>query len=362
MATIRQIGKGSGRRFQAMVRKTIAGEKHHISRVFWKAKEADDWARRCEDAIASATPLRPFKREEWAETTIEKIEIDDTKPHAGWSVSQAFDLYKENVTDKRGGAVEDGYRIGFWKSKLGTKSLKTLSVQDVQTVIVDRLTQRAGDTVRREVNIIRGLIKYALDEWKIEGLADFSKLKLPPPSPNRERRLEDGHGDMEGEEQRLLKALATWKRSPDVHVDMFHFSIETGLRLSELHAVTVGHIKRPGGVVRIELEKSKNGDPRKVVLSARAREIVDRRILGKAATAKLFPVSDSARKRAWAYARKEAGVEGLRWHDLRHEAISRMASAGLHLKELMSQSGHRDTESVARYMNAKAREISDKLG
>jgi len=241
--------------------------------------------------------------------------------------------------------------------------LSSLTVEDVQSVITERLKNRAGDTVRREVNVIRGLVKHALDEWKIERLADFSKLKLPAPAPHRERRLEDAHGNMEGEEERLIKALAMWKRSPDVHIDMFYFSVETGVRLSELHRARVGYIKRAGGSVRLELPgKSKNDDPRKIVLSSTARNIAERRIDGRNTSEKLFPVSDSARKRAWAFGRKQAEVIDLKWHDLRHEAISRMASKGLHLGELMAQSGHRDVESLKRYTNAKAREISEKLG
>ena len=362
MATIRPIGKGSGKRYQAMVRKTVAGEKHHLSRVFWKSKEAEDWARRCEDAIVSSTPDRPFIRLDWAEQTDQSQKIDDDVPQGGWTITQAMDLYKETVTDHRKGAVEDGYRVAFWKGRLGKKTLTGLTVADVQAVITERLKARSGDTVRREVNVLRGLFRYAKEEWGISTLANLTDLKLPSPAPHRERRLEDGHGDAKGEEDRLKAALATWKRNPEIRVQLFQFALETGLRLSEAHALTVANIKRTGGITRVELGDSKNDDPRKVVLSSTAQAIAEHLARGQPAKVKLFRISDSARKRVWAYARKKAEVVDLRWHDLRHEAISRMAGLNLHLGELMAQSGHRDVESLKRYTNARASDIKRKLG
>lgn len=364
MAVIRAVATAGGRKQQAIVRK--GG--FNLSRVFWRTKEAEDWSRKVEDAIASASPEKPFDRKAWLPLTnaeAEAASFDDSKPHDGWTVDRAMGHYADKVVPDKKGVAPEQARIRMWRaSGLAGKKLAELHVDDVQAVVDARLAGGcAGDTVRREVNVLRALFRDALKLWKVKGLPDpFRGLSLPRPAPHRERRLEDGHGDGAGEEQRLRAALSQWKVRPDVLVDLFDFAIETGLRLSEVHAVTVGSIRRKGGVLRVELLTSKNDDPRRVVLTARAGEIASRRMDGMQPGAKLFPVSDSARRRAWAAARGAAGITDLRWHDLRHEGISRMAGKNLHLGELMAQSGHRDAESLKRYMNARAQDIARKLG
>ena len=363
MAVVREVARGLGKGFQAIVRK--GG--YRLSRVHGTRKSAAEWAGRVEAAIAASGPDKPFERAAWLPATGQQetlTTLDDSCPHGGWTIRRALQLYGETLAQKKKGYDVEAVRIRMWQaSAISETRLDALTVEDVQEVVNSRLADRAGDTVRREVNVLRALYRDAGEVWKVAGLPEpCRKLKLPKPAPHRERLLQDGHGDDKGEEERLRAALATRKRNSDVHIDLFDFSIETGLRLGEAHAVHVRNLRSTRGVMRVELGDSKNGDERRVVLSAKAREIAERRREGQAPDAKLFPVSESARRRAWAYARKEAGVEDLRWHDLRHEGISRMASKGLHLGEVMAQSGHRDAESVKRYMNAKARDIADKLG
>ena len=48
-------------------------------------------------------------------------------------------------------------------------------------------------------------------------------------------------------------------------------------------------------------------------------------------------------------ARKKAGLETLRFHDLRHIAISRMWSSGMNALEISACSGHRDIKMLMRY-------------
>ena len=64
----------------------------------------------------------------------------------------------------------------------------------------------------------------------------------------------------------------------------------------------------------------------------------------------------------WKNARDKAGIKDLHFHDLRHEALSRMASKGLNLGELKAQSGHRTTSILANYLNALPSDVAKKLG
>ena len=54
-----------------------------------------------------------------------------------------------------------------------------------------------------------------------------------------------------------------------------------------------------------------------------------------------FPITDVASRQAWDRFRTRAGITNLTFHDLRHEAISRMFDSGMRIHEVMAVSGHR---------------------
>ena len=69
----------------------------------------------------------------------------------------------------------------------------------------------------------------------------------------------------------------------------------------------------------------------------------------------------SALKQSWARATKRAGMDDLHFHDLRHEATSRLAEK-LALHELMKVTGHKDTRMLARYYHPRAEDLARKIG
>lgn len=52
---------------------------------------------------------------------------------------------------------------------------------------------------------------------------------------------------------------------------------------------------------------------------------------------------------AWRKLTKEAGLPGLRFHDLRHHSITRLAEAGVPEQTLMSIAGHVSKEMLEHY-------------
>jgi len=71
----------------------------------------------------------------------------------------------------------------------------------------------------------------------------------------------------------------------------------------------------------------------------------------------VFPTSEGGwmrrsnfRRRVWLPATKAVGVEGLRFHDLRHSAAT-LAAAGATTKELMARIGHSTHEAAIRYQH-----------
>ena len=55
------------------------------------------------------------------------------------------------------------------------------------------------------------------------------------------------------------------------------------------------------------------------------------------------------------------GLEDLHFHDLRHEAISRLFEKGLSIPEVALISGHRDFRMLFRYTHLRAEDIAHRL-
>jgi integrase len=69
--------------------------------------------------------------------------------------------------------------------------------------------------------------------------------------------------------------------------------------------------------------------------------------------------------RIWQKALRDAGVAGLRFHDLRHTGNSLAASTGASLRELMDRMGHGSARAAMIYQHAtrdRGREIADAIG
>ena len=67
-----------------------------------------------------------------------------------------------------------------------------------------------------------------------------------------------------------------------------------------------------------------------------------------------FPLTEVAFRQAWDRLRTRANITDLTFHDLRHEAISRMFDSGMKIHELMAVSGHRTASQLFRYVQTLA--------
>ena len=73
-----------------------------------------------------------------------------------------------------------------------------------------------------------------------------------------------------------------------------------------------------------------------------------------------FDITTSSLDAMFRVARRRADVEGLTFHDTRHEAITRLAGK-LNVLELARMVGHRDIKQLQTYYNASAAEIANRL-
>ena len=77
----------------------------------------------------------------------------------------------------------------------------------------------------------------------------------------------------------------------------------------------------------------------------------------------VFPVERMTLYHAFAAACKRAKLDNFTWHDLRHEALSRLAERGdFSVLELAAVSGHKTLQMLKRYTHLQATKLAEKMG
>ena len=367
LAVIRETERVFGVGFQAIVRK----RGYNLSRVLPTRKAALEWAGRVEAAIAVSGPDRPFNRAAWLPVVQQEnaAPLNDSCPHGGWTVKQALERYSEDVTATKKGAAQEQRRIKTWCARpLAGTRLDALTTQELQEFAQARLASgKAGSTVRKDVVLLSVVYKHAATAhpygWSLRDLANpAAAVKRPPQAHPRKRRLEDAHDGGKGEEQKIREAFAKMPRGVEM-LDLLDLAIELGMRQSELLGITAGQYKRVGGVSMVALPDTKSGVPREVPLSKAAAAIIDRWRAGKEPWERLFKQTPADLRQRWRAALKVAGVKNLRWHDLRHESLTRMAvDKGMGVEMLRHMSGHRTVKVLLDYVNPSHQDVAKKLG
>ena len=132
--------------------------------------------------------------------------------------------------------------------------------------------------------------------------------------------------------------------------NIIELAIETGMRRGEILNIKPEHIK--GQTLLIPI--TKNGYPRTIPLTKRALYLLESANLP-------YVMSANAVRLAWDRLKKKGNIKDLHFHDLRHEAISRLFEKGLSIPEVALISGHKDVRMLFRYTHLKAEDILRKL-
>jgi integrase len=264
------------------------------------------------------------------------------------TLSDALLRYKNEVSPKKKGYAQEVVRINRWlKEPLATRSLASLRSTDFAKLMDERLKEISPATLHRDFSIISHVFTICNKKWGIAVANPLSNIIKPSINNGRKRRLE---GD---EESRLLAALFNsknhWMRP------IAEFAIETAMRQGELLKLTWKDVS----AISIHLPDTKNGMSRDVPLSKRAKAILD--TLPRSINGSVFQITQPTIAQAFPRACKRAGIEGLTFHDLRHEATSRLAQK-LPMHDLMKVTGHKDTKMLARYYHPKMEDLARMLG
>jgi integrase len=218
---------------------------------------------------------------------------------------------------------------------------------------------RSGETINHYFNTISKLFQMLNDEWDIEITNPIKGLKRMPPSQGRTKRV--------NAELEALLLSGCDKLSIPLLRSIIQFAIHTGMRRGELMGLTWADIDIPNR--KAYLHSTKNGEPRQVPLSSHAITLLEALPMDGV---KAFPMGMDAlrsqfnRLKIYLKGKWEGtGInpfDDLRFHDLRHEALSRMSDKGLNTIELAQISGHKTMKLLARYTHPRFDLVLDKLG
>jgi len=343
MATIAKRTNSSGQSvYQAKCRRKGFTTQ---SKTFKTLADAKTWARQIERSFDTGEALGTKGR----------------AAHSDQTVGDILKRYRNEVCPLHRGGEIDKERIDAWLEMKWTKTpIMELSPTILAKFRDDRLRTVSAGTVLRELNIIRAALNRARVDWEIP--VPECKISRPKAPAARDRRLKAGEFDklMQGCERARNKQLR-----PAVIL-----AIETAARQGELLKLTWAHVDFSAHVARFPI--TKNGTPRTIPLSTRAIEALQELQMDRPASDSTHPkfghvlwryANDrSSLKHAFARLTKRAGIEGLRFHDLRREGVSRMLEKGLNIVEVSQVSGHKTLSMIQRYAAPRAEDIAMKLG
>lgn len=337
MATITKRAGKSGVRWRAQIRR-----KGYPSQVqtFGSKADAEAWVRQVE----SLMDKRAFVPLGEAENT---------------TLYEALERYLTEVTPHKKGKRQEAARIDLLKRMtISEYHLTSLRSSDIAKFRDNLLADgKAPTTIRNLTTIISQVYEKARTEWGMEGLRNPVRgLPMPKHRPGRNRRLVRHKDAAKDEEARLLQAAAA-SSSPWMK-PVIIVALETGMRLGEILSLQRNHVDFKKRVAH--LPETKNGAARNVPLSTRAMTAI------KDAPASVgglvFPIDVVKFENSFRTIRKKAGLEDFRFHDLRHEATSRLFERGLQLEEVAEITGHKTWNMLRRYTHLKAEDIAKKLG
>lgn len=258
-------------------------------------------------------------------------------------------------------------RIKLLSRYLGKRRVKAITYADLENYKKERLhteSERGGErslaSVNRELALLRSIFSFA----KQSGWITVSPFERGGPlistssEPKRERVL------TRKEEERLLAACDCKERK---HLrPVLITALDTGARRGELLGLKWADIDLTNGLLKVTSYKGKRTTTRTIGMTARLRAEFERmrELAPDDPAAPAFGIKAGFTK-AFDTACRIAGLEGFRFHDCRHTALTRMVeSKELSHVEIMKLSGHTQFATFARYINTSnetARRQADAL-
>lgn len=342
MATFRQRKSGW---WQAIIRRKGHQDE---SKTFEKRAEAEVWAKTIESEIGRGVYTSALESERTTLGDLIKRFRQEFAPHH-------YRLREDKQEAWR-------HQCDRLEAAMGAYSLAAIDQRLVAQYRDDRMKgneQRkavSASTVRKELYMLSKLLGFAETEC---GIAlprgnPVERIRKPTEGRSRERRLD-------AKEWGKLETQCQRSRNPWLWPAM-QLATETAMRQGEMLQLTWRNVDLKRRIVFLrDPDKLKNEEPRAVPLTKAAGAVL--KALPHSVEGKVLPVERMTLYHAFAAAVARAGIKDFTFHDLRHEALSRLAERGdLSLLEMAAVSGHKTLQMLKRYTHLQAEKLAKKLG
>lgn len=324
MATYQKRGK----RIRAIIRRS---DQPSASKTFPNKAQAQIWVRDVESRM---------DRGIWQDPTLLKE----------WSLTELIEDYEK----KKDVAPNMRTSMNHFDRLLNNIKLNRLNSH----VIADFVRSRAAEgakpaTIQLDLIALQNLLKYAKAHLKLPTSSDaiteardlLKSSKLVGKSSERNRRPT----------QNELDLLKTYYGSPRVKAqsktDMWaltQFAIYSSFRLGEICRIEWSDLDEVNRNIWIKKRKHPK-EPRDdlVPLVGKAFEIIMEQ---PRVSSRIFPYNPRTISSTFPRHCHKLGIKDLRFHDFRHEGVSRLFEHGLQIQQVSVISGHTDWKTLKRYV------------
>lgn len=344
MATIRK--KGDYQWHVQIRRKKRGLGEVKATQTFATKAQAEEWAREIESEIDRGV-------------YVSRVEAESTM------LSEACDRYQREILPNLKGKAADASRLKTIKLELGKLPLTAINSTVLAKFRDARLGIVSNQSVIHELGLVTRVLKACVLDWGIALPGGIPQVRKPTKPNGRDRRVEQGEID------EIIKVSESQELGTIIGI-----AIETAMRRSEIASLERDAVEINRSIIR--LTKTKNGDDRKVPLSSRAKELlissparIDGKVFGLQpdSISQAFDRAVIRARKVYEEKCKEDGILpsknwliDIHFHDLRHEATSRIAEKVSNIIELASITGHKDLQMLKRYYHPKAEDLAKKLG
>lgn len=294
------------------------------------------------------------KARAWAAET--ELQLGRGEGVAGdYTLGELFQEYAEKVSENKKGARWEIVRLTRFQSyPMAQLKLSSVQREDLEAWIDKRLTEGVkASSVNRELNLISHCLTQAR-RWRWMNHNPMQDLQRPKNPPHRDRLISQ-------DEIKLVLAAAGYTEDLPVVTQRqktalaFLLAIETAMRAGEICGLMSEHIDYQKRTAY--LPETKNGHPRFVPLSSEAVRLLKRL---PETDGPMFGMASGTLSTHFKRITSDAGIEGLTFHDTRHEAITRLAKK-LDVLDLARAVGHKNISQLRTYYNESAENIAKLL-
>lgn len=356
MATIRQVPSGF---WQGIIRKKGNESK---SKTFQLKRDCEQWATDTEAQMNRGV-------------------YNDLSAAESLTIREGLSRYLIEFTPHKKDFETETYRIkAMIKEPYAKKTLASFGSADLAKIRNDKIKAGfAASTVNKTLTIISQLYEKAAREWRIPCVNPKLQVANVKVNNSRVRRLSDI--EIKYLTMALLDDAAGGRKNDEVY-RVVMFAIETAMRQGKIVGLYWSDIDLKKKTATIIRKGQQDAAEHHVPLSTAAIKILigeDDVNVTKIRRGKVFNSTASAIKQSYSKAVKRARryyeldydeavrddkvLRDLTFHDLRHEAASRLFESGkFDTMEVAAITGHKTLQTLKRYTHFKAEELAKKLG